>query len=78
MYLNLTIHSPVGKFVGPINKSSTDTVSDLTQLRDKMEANSNSLGYVVIYNKSGEVCIPGEVMKNSVVEYHIEDKPRGC
>lgn len=74
MYLNVTIHSPVGVFVGSLNNDSRDD-SDLKQLRDRIQAKPDDLNYLVIFVDDTEVLVPGDVFKNSVTEFKIQDKP---
>ena len=72
MFLNARIHSPVGVFVGTLNTVDSPE-EDVIAFRDKLQQAIHNIEYITILNGKIEFTLPGGVLKNSVVEFAIED-----
>lgn len=74
MYLNVTVHTPVGAFTGTLSKSSSPR-EDLEKLRDHLQQHADAVSYLVIFDGDEEISIPNQVYKASVAVFTIEDRP---
>lgn len=74
MYLNVTVYSPVGTFIGTLSRES-ETKEALEKTRDVLQTRPDGINYLVLFAGDDEVLIPGEVFKVSVTHFAIQDKP---
>ena len=74
MYLNVTVHTPVGTFTGTLSNSPSPH-EDLEQLRDHLQQHADAVNYLVIFDGESEISIPNQVYKVSVTVFTIEDRP---
>lgn len=72
MYLHVTIHAPVGQVVGTLNYHP-GSEADLKQIRDNIQQSTDTIGYMVVFAGGDEILVPGDVVRNSVIEFSIRD-----
>lgn len=74
MYLNITVYTPVGTFVGTSQPTSA-AVEELTKFRDSIQKKVDLVTYLVLFVDNAEVLIPGDVLRSSVTEFRIQAAP---
>ena len=75
--LRATAHTPVGSYTGKLNGAPSSR-EDLEEARDAIQKQLNTLGYLVLYSTDDkadvvEVTLPGELVKNSVFIFKVEE-----
>lgn len=70
--LKVEVHTPVGHFIGLVNGEPIDEEMAI-RARDGLQKVTNDTKYLTIYGEEGEITFPGEICKNSVFVWRIEE-----
>ncbi len=76
--LYVVAHTPVGVFEGSVNGDPTAAASDLAQIRDAIQAQLQTMTYMVLYTNfknlnENQISLSGDMIRRSVISFSVRE-----